>query len=264
MKHLKTTLRTLICLAVFPSAFSQTDALPKVSHAEPLYLDLVRDLGARKGEKEFNIGADFRDFRTYREHAFFAEYEFAPVNRLGVEVEADFSFFDASANHPSPSNKLEALRLATQYSFFVWEEKKLTLAIGYTQIFEFTDFGNYGSGKLITGAEYNPFFIAAKRWGDHVHTLLFTYPLLEHDFSDGSLDFSWQINTSLLYNVPGSRHYVGLEVNQEITDGSVETTVHPQIKIKLDNHSALGLVTGCPVDRKGEGFSSFIRFIYEP
>ena len=31
----------------------------KISHAEPLYLDLVRDLGARKGEREWNVGTQF-------------------------------------------------------------------------------------------------------------------------------------------------------------------------------------------------------------
>ena len=29
---------------------------PKVDHAEPLYIDLMRDLGARKGEAEINVG----------------------------------------------------------------------------------------------------------------------------------------------------------------------------------------------------------------
>ena len=28
----------------------------KVLHAEPFYIDLIRDLGARKGEKEWNVG----------------------------------------------------------------------------------------------------------------------------------------------------------------------------------------------------------------
>src|SRR5690606_7121157 len=30
-------------------------------HAEPLYIDLIRDLGARKGEKEWNIGMGITD-----------------------------------------------------------------------------------------------------------------------------------------------------------------------------------------------------------
>lgn len=33
----------------------------KVLHAEPLYIDLIRDLGARKGEKEWNIGLGLTD-----------------------------------------------------------------------------------------------------------------------------------------------------------------------------------------------------------
>jgi hypothetical protein len=29
---------------------------PKILHAEPLYIDLIRGLGARKGEREWNVG----------------------------------------------------------------------------------------------------------------------------------------------------------------------------------------------------------------
>jgi hypothetical protein len=40
----------------------QTGAHPyKVLHAEPLYIDLIRDLGARKGEKEWNVGMGLTD-----------------------------------------------------------------------------------------------------------------------------------------------------------------------------------------------------------
>ena len=38
---------------------NNTNLPPKVEHMEPLYIDLVRDLGARKGEKELNLGSDF-------------------------------------------------------------------------------------------------------------------------------------------------------------------------------------------------------------
>lgn len=33
----------------------------KVLHAEPLFIDLIRDLGARKGEKEWNVGLGLTD-----------------------------------------------------------------------------------------------------------------------------------------------------------------------------------------------------------
>ena len=36
----------------------------KVLHAEPLYIDLIRDLGARKGEKEWNLGLGLTSNQT--------------------------------------------------------------------------------------------------------------------------------------------------------------------------------------------------------
>lgn len=33
----------------------------KLLHAEPLFIDLIRDLGARKGEKEWNFGLGLTD-----------------------------------------------------------------------------------------------------------------------------------------------------------------------------------------------------------
>ncbi len=36
----------------------------KVLHAEPLFIDLIRDLGARKGEREWNIGFGMTDNHT--------------------------------------------------------------------------------------------------------------------------------------------------------------------------------------------------------
>jgi hypothetical protein len=40
----------------------------KVLHAEPLFIDLIRDLGARKGEKEWNIGLGLTDRTRYDEY----------------------------------------------------------------------------------------------------------------------------------------------------------------------------------------------------
>jgi hypothetical protein len=65
---------------------------PKVLHAEPLYIDLIRDLGARKGEKEWNIGMGLTDNTKYSEYEALIEYEWAPANRVGLEVELPFTF----------------------------------------------------------------------------------------------------------------------------------------------------------------------------
>ena len=65
----------------------------KVLHAEPLYIDLIRDLGARKGEKEWNVGMGLTDNYGYDSHDVLVEYEWAPVNRLGLEVEVPVTFY---------------------------------------------------------------------------------------------------------------------------------------------------------------------------
>lgn len=52
----------------------------KVLHAEPLFIDLIRDLGARKGEAKWNIELGLTDKTTYDAYPMLAEYEFAPIN----------------------------------------------------------------------------------------------------------------------------------------------------------------------------------------
>ena len=58
----------------------------KVLHAEPLYIDLIRDLGARKGEKEWNVGLGLTDNLKFDAYEALIEYELAPIDRLGFEV----------------------------------------------------------------------------------------------------------------------------------------------------------------------------------
>ena len=58
----------------------------KVLHAEPLFIDLIRDLGARKGEKEWNVGLGLTDNLKFDAYEALIEYEWAPIDRLGFEV----------------------------------------------------------------------------------------------------------------------------------------------------------------------------------
>lgn len=237
----------------------------KVSHAEPLYFDLVRDLGARKGEKEWNVGADFINLKDYNAYPLLVEYEFAPVNRLGLEVESDFLFYKgANDNDDVPGNKMECLRLSAQYSFFVSSKYKTTLAIGYTQLIELTDFRSYGKKQPVTGIGYNPFFIAAKRWGNNFHTLSYTSPVIEQDPGQNRTVVNWQINTSFHYTLPHTGHFIGIELNKKISNGKFEMVLRPQMKVRLSQNLAVGLVAGLPLNKRNEGFSSFFRIIYEP
>lgn len=237
----------------------------KVLHAEPLYIDLIRDLGARKGEKEWNVGLGITDNNTFDKYTALVEYEWAPIERLGLEVELPFSiYYPTNGNSTAPSNKLNSLKLAAQYSFYVSEKHKTSMALGYIQEFELTEFDNYGKDDLFTGNIYNPFFIAAKRWGNNYHTLLYTGPAFIHHFSDNSINTSWQINSNFHYMITGTRNFVGIEFNKTIENGDFDMTIRPQMRVGIADNFLIGIVTGIPVSRENERFSTFLRLIYEP
>lgn len=240
----------------------------KVLHAEPLYIDLIRDLGARKGEKEWNLGVGLTDNNQFDKYTALVEYEFAPVNRLGLEIEVPFSFYYPIKGVPHidsiPGSKLNSLKLAGQYSFFVSERLKTSMAIGYIHEFEMTEFSRYGKESLFTGNVFNPFFVAAKRWGNNFHTLLYTGPYIMQHYKHSGTTTSWQINTSFHYMISGTRNFIGVEFNKEKTKRDFDMTIRPQLRLGIADNLMIGIVTGIPISRENERFSSFVRVIYEP
>ena len=79
--------------------------IDKVLHAEPLFIDLIRDLGARKGEKEWNVGFGLNPRKEYDQYESLVEYEWAPIDRVGLEIELPFSFyFPQNGNALTPQN----------------------------------------------------------------------------------------------------------------------------------------------------------------
>ena len=239
---------------------------PKVLHAEPLYIDLIRDLGARKGEKEWNLGLGITDNNRYDSYEALLEYEFAPVDRLGFEVELPFSFYYPSSGNDRntvPRSRLNSLKLATQYSFLVSEKASTSLAIGYIHEFEMTAFSAYGKGSLLDGHVFNPFFVAAKRWGSNYHTLIYTGPVI-HKPNGHRTQTHWQLNTNFHYMITGTRNFIGLEFNKTFEHNDFDMTIRPQMRIGVADNFMVGIVTGIPIRRENERFSSFIRLIYEP
>lgn len=239
--------------------------LDKVLHAEPLYIDLIRDLGARKGEKEWNVGLGLTDNNNFDEYSALVEYEWAPINRLGLEVELPFSiYYPINGNGSALGSNLNSIKLAAQYSFYVSEKRQTSMALGYIQEFELTDFNNYGKEDLFTGNVYNPFFVAAKRWGNNFHTLLYSGPAIKHHFFDDAIQTSWQINSNFHYMIPGTRNFLGIEFNKAIERSDFDMTIRPQMRVSVADNLLIGIVTGIPVNRESERFSTFLRIIYEP
>lgn len=250
----------------------ETEAEPglpeKVLHAEPLFIDLIRDLGARRGEAEWNVGLGMTDASTHSRYDGLIEYEFAPVHRLGLEVEVPFSIhrtFRAERSNGTrpPADRIEGLKLAAQYSFFVSERLKTSAALGYIHTFKAYDFDEFGPGKWLKGQQHNPFLVLARRWGTHFHTLAYTGPIWERRRTGGT-SRQFAFNSNLHYMIPGTRNFVGLEVNKQWGGRNFDATFRPQLRLGISEHLLVGIVAAIPASVERERFGSFLRLIYEP
>jgi hypothetical protein len=195
------------------------------------------------------------------------EYEWAPVNRLGLEIEVPFTFYirnPHTESRPTPSNRLESLKTAFQYSFFVSEKIKTTMAFGYINEVELVDLNKMRTSTILKGNVYNPFFIVAKRWGQNYHTLLYTGPRIEQEFAHNQWHSSFDINSNFHYMIPGTRNFIGLELNKSLTAEHFDMVIRPQMRVSIADSLLIGIVAGVPISRENERLSSFIRLIYEP
>lgn len=255
--------------SIYIAETEDQEGLPaKVLHAEPLYIDLIRDLGARKGEREWNLGFGINDNNDYEQYEALIEYEWAPIDRLGLEVELPFQFYydrrGVSNGNGLPQSRLEGLQFAAQYSFLVSPKHNLTMAGGYLHSFTMNAFDRYDSSRLFTGNMMSPFLVVAKRLGSNFHSLVYTGPVWERGFSGYDNHFFYQINTSFHYMITGTRNFIGLEINKIIEDGKLETTLRPQMRLGISEHLMIGIVTGIPIEANNDRFSTFFRLIYEP
>ncbi len=138
------------------------------------------------------------------------------------------------------------------------------MAIGYIHELEMAEFKRYGRESLFTGNIYNPFFVAAKRWGSNFHSLLYTGPAIEHRFADREVHTEWQINTSFHHMISGTRNFIGLEFNKTVADRNFDMVIRPQMRVTVADNLLIGIVTGIPISKTNERFSTFLRLIYEP
>jgi hypothetical protein len=241
------------------------DHMDKVLHAEPLYIDLIRDLGARRGEKEWNVGFGLTDNLGYDAYELLVEYEWAPIDRLGLEVEVPITVFAnqrESRDKQRPPDRVESLKTAAQWSFFVSPKAKTSLALGYINELIFPDLGT--SNAVVIGNVFNPFLVAAKRWGNNLHTLVYTGPHIEHLYKDNITHRQYDINTSVHYMIPNTRNFIGIEVNKTLVGADFDMALRPQMRLGIAENFLVGIVTGIPVARENERFSMFTRLIWEP
>lgn len=235
----------------------------KVLHAEPLFIDLIRDLGARKGEKEWNLGFGLTDKLNYDSYHSLIEYEWAPINRLGFEIEMPFTFYaplHETSRDSIPANKVNLLKLATQWSFYVNEKQALSMALGYIHELRLFTLASSEHHSSLANESLSPFAVIAKRWGNNFHTLLYTGPVFEPEHRHQYL----QVNSNFHYMISGTRNFVGVEFNQQFRPNDFDMTIRPQMRVGIADNLLVGIVVGIPVERENERISSFIRLIWEP
>ncbi|MCU0620930.1 MAG: hypothetical protein MUC69_05440 [Gemmatimonadales bacterium] len=238
---------------------------PKVLHAEPIYIDLFRDLGARRGEAEWNAAFGLTDNLDYDAYEMLVEYEFVPVDRLGLEVELPATLYRGRGGSGAvPSDRIESLKFGAQWTFLVSTEAATSLALGYLNELKFADLDRWGDDPLFKGNKFNPFIVAAKRWGRNIHTLLYTGPSQTVIFDGPDEPFVWEANWNFHYMLPGTRNFLGVELNQRFLKDDFDMVIRPQMRIGLDEHFLIGIATGIPVDRRDEGLGIFVRVIWEP
>lgn len=244
----------------------QDDRSPdKVLHAEPLYIDLIRDLGARKGEREWNFGIGLTDNLKYDTYHALLEYEFAPVDRLGFEIELPVTLYAGQLNadrDSTPGHRIESIKVAVQWSFFVSSRTQTSMALGYINEFEFSDIKDFGR-PLLRGNVYNPFFVAAKRFGNNWHTLIYTGPKFARESDTRHWDTKYELNTNLHYMISGTRNFVGIEFNKSFSK-DFDMVIRPQMRVGVADNFLIGIVGGIPVSRENQRFSMFTRIIWEP
>lgn len=250
----------------YPETLVDTNLPAKIEHAEPLYIDLIRDLGARKGEKEWNVGFGLIDHLDYDVYEALIEYEWAVADRLGLEVEVPVTIYSMNSldNQFKPSNRVESLKLAGQWTFLVNPKSRTSLALGYINEFEFEDLDKISSSNVFRDNVFNPFIVAAQRLGRDWHSLLYTGPNWKVGFHDGHISRGYEAHVNLHYMIPHTSNFVGIETNMNWQDQDFRAVLRPQMRLNISDEVKAGMVVGVPIDRSDERLSFFIRLIWEP
>src|SRR5690606_21650342 len=147
-----------------------------------------------------------------------------------------------------PSNRLNSLKLAGQWSFYVNDRRATSMALGYINELEFSHFRDFGN-PLISGNVYNPFLVVAKRWGMNLHSLIYTGPMFHQNFDKKAIQTRLDFNTNLHYMIPGTRNFIGVEFNKTMAKNDFDMTIRPQMRLGIADNLLVGIVAGIPVNR---------------
>lgn len=153
---------------------------------EPLFVDLVRNLGSRRGEMETNVLAS-TSFKRRQSIQWGPEIEYAPVRGLGFELELPFI-----------DNELQALKLGGQ----------VTLASFGARALEIGVIGSYARRLPERGADAVLGAVVGVRFSPRIQGMFIAGPTASR--GDAPMAIGASVNPSLFYQL--SRKWtVGLE-----------------------------------------------------
>ena len=263
----------------------KTTSEPELKHYTPLYLDLPAELNVRKGYKEIDVAAGYADFRDFNGVRGLIEYDFAPVNNLGFEIEVPFVL--VHDKHPFPIGDTEdivvpeeggaeasamAVRLGFTFTVLTLPDAKTTFAVGYNNELETSPFkkteGKSFGDPVFTGNVYNPFVVVAKVWGERFHSMIYTGPAIKQEFESNESKTQYRLNTILSYRFGRGENetFAGVECNQAFgKDNKAQLLLRPQVQLHLSEKWKLGIIAGIPVETETHlRGSGFIRVMYSP
>jgi hypothetical protein len=161
-------------------------------------------------------------------------------------------------------SQVEGLKLAGMYTLRVDTARHWSTAVGYLHEVLFNESPSVLLRRPVDGQVLNPFLVTARRWTDNWHTLLYTGPRFFRRSEGRWAPTAFEANWNVHYMVPGTRNFVGLELNQSVEGRRSNFLVRPQIRVSINDHFLIGIASGIPVNRDRERVGTFLRLIYEP
>jgi len=257
----------LFLLLPYTSSFAQQDEnrRPKVEHAEPVFEDLTGELGARRGEQELNLNFGYYNRRNnHHSLVSMVEYEFVPWDWVGFEIVLPYSLYfnNEVSQVPRPNNQLEFFQWASQVTLHVDEERGLSFALGFRNIFEMASPERTEAEFDLQFISYYTFMMVGKNWRDKYFLLLSGGPKLEQELDPMEWELNYLVNTAFHYGFGQKDHYLGVEFNKRIEEG-IEMYIRPQVSLKLGERLRLGIAGGVAVGMEDENWTIFTRFAYD-
>lgn len=240
---------------------------PPIKHADPVFNDFSTDLGSRKGSGQLNVNFGYQKMKEdHHELLSQLELEYAPVDNLGLELLLPYNIYfnNNMSLVERPENRLEFLQWSAQYTFVSAPASGISLAGGFTNAWEMASpEASPNKGIDLKTIAFNPFLTFAKNWRDRYFFTFSGGPDFVRELEPKNWELGAQLNTAFHYGFSEQDHYVGVEFNKEIADGSLEMMVRPQLILQINEKFNLGAALGIPVGIEDSKWAGFLRLAYE-